>query len=307
MRQKTLKWLLFAVLSLTWGSSFILMKRSMFPAGDTTAVLGPFQVGALRILLAGVVMLPVSLHFRTLLNRQSVGLLLITGFFGNLMPAMLFTLAETAIASSLAGLVNTTTSLFVVCIGFLFYRSRPSLLQITGVVLGSVGLYFVLMHGSSDAGDYGDVRYALFLFPATLGYAISLTTIKFKLRDIPPAAIASLSFLLMLPAALVACLATGAFSAVFYQQNGLQAMGYVSLLAIVGTAMAALVFNRLIVLSHPVFASAISYVIPVVAGILGVLDGEHFQLVNLIWIALILGGVVLMNRPGAPRKMDSKK
>lgn len=268
----------------------------MYPVGGEELVLGPFQVGSLRIVIAGLVLLPIAIKFKKHLTRKTVGLLLVTGFFGNLMPAMMFTIAETGISSSLAGLVNMATSFFVVIIGVVFYKSKPTLMQMIGLGLGSAGLFFVL-NSQSDINLNKDIRYALFLFPATIGYAISLTTIKFKLNHLPSLAITSLSFLLILGPALIIALMTDAFSPIFHHPDGLKAIGFLSILAIVGTAVAVLLFTKLIAISNHIFSSAIAYMLPIVAIFIGVMDGESFPMVNLIWVAVIITGVFLMNRP----------
>jgi len=272
----------------------------MFPMGDEM-VLGPFQVGALRISIAGLVLLPIAIKFRRLLTKKTFGLLLVTGFFGNLMPAMMFTIAETGISSSLAGLINMSTSFFVVLIGVFIYKSPPTLLQLVGLGVGTTGLFFVLS-SQSDLASNADIRYAFFLFPATIGYAISLTTIKFKLQELPSIAITSLSFLTILPAALIIAFFTDAFSPVLEHPDGLKSLGYLSILSIVGTAIAVMLFTKLIAISNHIFASAIAYMLPVVAIFIGVLDGEEFPATNYIWVVLILFGVLLMNQ--SKKKFD---
>ncbi len=271
----------------------------MYPAGGEDLVLGPFQVGALRIVIAGLVLLPIAIKFKKYLTKKTVGLLLVTGFFGNFMPAMMFTLAETGISSSLAGLVNMATSFFVVLIGVVFYKSKPTYLQMVGLGLGSAGLFFVL-NSQSDISLNKDIRYAFFLFPATVGYAISLTTIKFKLNHLPSIAITSLSFLLILGPAIIVALLTNAFTPIFDHPDGYKAIGYLSILSVVGTAVAVMLFTKLIAISNHIFSSAISYMLPIVAIFIGVLDGETFPPTNLIWVAVIIMGVFLMNRP--PKK-----
>ena len=267
----------------------------MYPAGDGVMVLGPFQVGSLRIMLAALVLLPIAIKFRRFLNKENFWLLLVTGFFGNLMPAMMFTLAETNIDSSLAGLLNMSTSFFVVIIGVVFYKAPPSKLQLLGLALGSTGLYFVLS-GQMDMSQNKNIGYAFFIFPATIGYAISLTTIKFKLNHLPAAAITSLSFLIILIPALILMICTGALNSIFTVENGLKAFGYVTILGVVGTAIAVLLFTRLIAISSHIFSSAVAYMLPVVAIFIGRLDGEIFPMTHLIWLALIIVGVFLMSK-----------
>lgn len=268
----------------------------MYPGGGEELVLGPFQVGALRIVIAGLVLLPIAIKFKKYLTKKTAGLLLVTGFFGNFMPAMMFTLAETGISSSLAGLVNMATSFFVVLIGVIFYKSKPTYLQMVGLGLGSAGLFFVL-NSQSDISLNKDIRYAFFLFPATVGYAISLTTIKFKLNHLPSIAITSLSFLLILGPAIIVAILTNAFTPIFEHPDGYKAIGYLSILSVVGTAVAVMLFTKLIAISNHIFSSAISYMLPVVAIFIGVSDGETFPPANLIWVGVIILGVFLMNRP----------
>lgn len=267
----------------------------MYPAGDDVQVFGPFQLGALRIFLAGAVLLPVAFKFREYLNKKNFWLLLITGVFGNFIPAMMFTLAETNIDSSLAGLLNMSTSFWVVLIGMFFFKARPSKLQLLGLALGSTGLYLVLS-GQFDSDATKDVRYAFFLFPATLGYAISLTIIKFKMTHVPTSAITSLSFFLIMIPAIILCFILNAFNPILNTENGLEAFGYIAILSIVGTALAVFLFTKLIAISNHIFSSAVAYLLPVVATIVGVADGEEFPLINILWIAIILIGVFLMSK-----------
>lgn len=272
----------------------------MYPVGDDTMVFGPYQVGALRIVIASIALMPIAFKYKVYLNKKNILLLLITGFFGNMMPAIMFTLAETGISSSLAGLINMSTSFFVVIIGVLFYKAKPSLLQMIGLGVGSAGLFFVL-NSQSDISLNKDIRYAFFLFPATIGYAISLTTIKFRLQHVPSSAITALSFMTILPMAITIAIITNAFAPIYSDPNGVQALGYLSILALVGTALAVFLFTKLIAISNHVFASAVAYMLPVVAILIGTLDGEEFPVHNYLWVGLILVGVFLMNRSGGQK------
>ena len=273
----------------------------MYPAGDDVQVFGPFQLGALRIFLAGLVLLPIAFKYKSFLNKKNFWLIAVTGLFGNLLPAMMFTLAETNIDSSLAGLLNMSTSFWVVLIGIFFFQAKPTKWQLLGLALGSTGLYLVLS-GQFDASGNKDARYAFFLFPATLGYAVSLTIIKFKLSHVPTSAITSLSFfLIMIPAAAL-CFILNAFHPIFNAENGLEAFGYISILSIIGTALAVFLFTKLIAISNHIFSSAVAYVLPIVATLMGVADGEEFPLINILWIAIILFGVFLMSKANKPRQ-----
>ena len=295
MNNKVLVWVLFIFLSLTWGSSFILIKKSMFPVSESDMVFNPFHVGTLRVVIAGTFLLPVAYKFRKFLTKKDARKLLIVSTFGNLIPAVLFPLAETNVDSSLAGLLNMSASFFAVIIGAMFYKAKPNSYQLIGLALGSTGLYLILS-GQMNAAETKDMRYAFFIFPATLGYAISLTTIKFKLQHVPSSAITSLSFFLILGPAIVMSFVLGSFNPIVEHQDGLTALGYLSILSVVGTAIALLLFTRLIAISNHIFSSAVAYMLPVVAILMGLLDGEKFHWINYLWVAIILGGVILMSK-----------
>ena len=258
-------------------------------------VLDPFQIGSLRIVIASLVLLPIAVKHIRKIGRKTFFPLLVTGVCGNLIPATLFPLAETNIDSALAGLLNTTTTIFVMLIGVVIYKVKPSLKQIIGLAIGTTGLYLVL-YGYFDPSETRNPWYALFIFPATFCYAISLTTIKFKLSNLPPSSITALSFLMIALPALIMALVFNAFDPIINHPDGVKAFGYLSVLAVVGTAIAVLLFTKLIAISNHIFSSAVAYMLPVVATFIGVLDGEEFPLINLLWIALIIGGVYLMNK-----------
>jgi len=293
MSNDKLAWILLIALSLIWGSSFILMEKSMSPVGEEQ-VFGPFQIGSLRVVIAGLVLLPVSIRHLKLLKGKILLWLLIVGLCGNLIPAILFTLAETKIEPSLAGILNMGTSFFVVLIGAIVYKNKPSLLQVLGVLAGAFGLYQILR--TQLSGDNENIYYALFVLLATLCYGISLTTIKFKLTNVSPIAITSLSFFTIFFPALLISLFSKSYEPMINHPDALKGIGYLSVLSIVGTAFAVFVFTKLVAISSHIFASGVTYLIPVVAVFIGVLAGEKFDLFNLIWVAIILFGVYLMNK-----------
>jgi drug/metabolite transporter (DMT)-like permease len=263
-------------------------------------VLSPFQVGSLRIVIAGLVLLPLAIKHLKKLSWKHFPFLAVTGVFGNLLPALLFTTAQTRLDSSMAGILNMGTSFFVTIIGIVIYKAFPSRLQLIGLLLGSLGLYMVLREQIDFS--MGDLNYAFLIIIATICYAVSLTTIKFKLTEMPPVAITSISFLIILIPALGISFYFDAFSPIINHPDGLKSLGFLSILSVVGTAIAVLLFTKLIAISSHIFSSAVAYMLPVVAIFIGVLDGEEFHLINLIWVATILGGVYLMNKKSTQAK-----
>ncbi|MBK7127843.1 MAG: DMT family transporter [Crocinitomicaceae bacterium] len=297
MKTDNRAWLILILLALVWGSSFILMKRSMYPVSDEM-VLDPYQVGALRIVLAGTLMLPFAIKNFSFLTRKDFIYLAVVGVCGNLLPATLFTVAETVIDSSLAGMLNMGTSFFVVLIGIIFYKSNPTKYQYAGLILGATGLYLILH--AQIRFEFSQVGYALLILLATLMYATSLTTIKFKLQHLAPMTITSLAFFIILWPALIAAFWFDAFSPVISHPDGIKAFGFLSILSVVGTAIAVFLFNKMVSISNPIFASGVTYLMPVVAILFGLLDGDDFKFVNILWILLIISGVWLLNN--GPRK-----
>ncbi len=292
MKNETKAWLMLIGLSIVWGSSFILMEKAMHPTKVTNAFT-PYQVGSLRILIAALVLLPIAIKNLSKFKGKNIPLFVTVGLAGNFIPAFLFPIAETGIQSSLAGLLTMGTSLFVVIISILFFKSKITTIQLIGFITGSVGL-FLIVSNQIDLGENSLFHSAVALF-AALFYAISLSVIKFKLQHEKPLVVTSLAFFSMLGPALIACFLTNSFE-VMTQPEVIKGLPYLAILSIIGTAIAVVVFNYLIVISTPLFASSVTYIIPIIALMFGVADGEKFKAINIIWMILIFVGVYLMGK-----------
>ncbi|MFD1553767.1 EamA family transporter [Putridiphycobacter roseus] len=295
MKNETKAWLILMILSLVWGSSFILIKKAMEPI-EGVMVFKPFQVGGLRMLIAGMVLLPIALKSMRLLNKRNSFYLFLVGMTGNFLPSFLFPLAETKIQSSLAGLLNMGTSVFVIIIAWFFFKDRINKIQMIGFSLCVFGLSMILFRQVNEADN--DFFYALYVVIATACYAISMTLIKHKLQHLKPKEITALAFFFMLPFAIALTYFSGGFAAINMEVHTLQALGYLFILSVIGTALAVLLFNQLVSISTPLFTSSVTYIIPVIALFFGVLDGESFNMVHLIWIVLIFLGVYFMGKKG---------
>lgn len=293
MKNESKAWLILIILSLVWGSSFILIKKAMEPIAGIH-VFEPFQVGGLRILIAGLVLLPIALKNLKYLNRENTVYLFFVGLTGNFLPSFLFPLAETKIQSSLAGLLNMGTSIFIIIIAWLFFKDKINRTQMLGFCFSVVGLSLILVKQVDNHAN--DFYYAFYVLLATLFYAISLSIIKYRLQHLKAKQITALAFFLMLGPALVLSNQSGAFQAISSDPISMQALGYLTILSIIGTALAVLLFNHLVAISSPLFTSSVTYLMPVVALFLGVLDGEVFNPINILWIAVIFVGVYFMSK-----------
>lgn len=290
--KRSFQFTILLVLAFIWGSSFILMKIGL-------KSFSPEQAGALRIVMASLVLLPISVNQLKNLRKKDLKSLLIAGFIGSFFPAFLFMKAETQINSSLAGMLNSLTPVFTLLVGMLFHQTIFRWIQGLGLSLGLAGATGLILAGNGF--QLGAVNsYAFYIVLATCFYAISINQIKAKLSHLNGVQVTSLSFLFIGPVALIYLLSTN-FEPVLTHPSWPVHLLALAALGIVGTALAMLLMNNLIRHSSAVAASSVTYVIPVFAILWGVLDGEKVTLVHLACMGLILSGVYLISRK-APAK-----
>lgn len=290
-KAKSHSWLLLALLALVWGSSFILIKKGL-------TVYGPGEVGAIRIFSAALFLMPITLHKLKTISRKDKLLLFFSGLLGSFIPAFLFALAQTRLDSSLTGILNALTPLFVLMVGAAFFQQSIKRKESIGLIIGLLGTIVLIVLGNE--GSIGKVNfYALFVVGATLCYGINLNIIKKYLAGIKPLMITSISLLLVSPlAGIYLFFMTDFVDKVQYAENAMSALSYLLILGIVGTALALILFNKLVQITSPVFTSFVTYLIPVVAVIWGVLDGEVLVWGHLLGMLSIIGGVYIANRKG---------
>lgn len=285
-------WIFLLILSLIWGSSFILIKRGL-------DVFSPGEVGAYRIVAAATFLLPLSLPRLKRLNKKQVKNLIIIGLLGSFIPAFLFPIAQTRISSSLTGVLNALTPLFVVIIGALFFSSKITRRNAFGLVIAFIGVLILitLKEGSGLDSFAGINAFALFVILACICYAFNLHLIKTRFESLKPIEITAISLLMVLPLALVYLIVGTQFSYKLATFDGAwEALGFVTLLGVLGTALALILFNILVKKSSPIFASSVTYMIPVVAIFWGVWDGEILLFGHYIGIVAVIAGVWVGNR-----------
>lgn len=293
-----LSWGLLLLLTLIWGSSFILIKKALI-------VFGPGEVGALRIVTAAIALLPISLKKMKGLSRRHLGLLVLIGFVGSFLPAFLFAKAQTQLPSAITGILNALTPMFVVIMGALFFKQRFTRRNTIGLIISFAGSVILIMAGSGFKAE--DINfYALFVVAATICYGVNLNVIKTYLSQIKPLTITAVSLTLVFPLALGYLLGLSSFTGQLQKPGAGEALLYVSLLGVVGTSVALIFFNRLVQLTSPMFTSFVTYLIPVVAVMWGVIDGEtlyggHYAGMT----AIILGVYVAIHRKKVPVKTAS--
>lgn len=283
------KWTFLIILSIIWGSSFILMKKALIG-------LTPMQLGALRILISGVLILVAGFSTLKKIRRNEWKWIVVSGLLGTFFPAFLFALAITEIDSSIASILNSLTPLNTFLIGLALFKIVSTKRQIVGVVVGFLGTCILIGAGAQLNPDQ-NYLYAVLILIASVLYGANVNIIKRYLQHVNALAIAAGNFIVIMIPALLVLISTGFFKSDVLQQPVLMtSLTYVFVLALFGTALSKVMFNKLVQISTPVFASSVTYLIPVVALFWGVLDGEGFSLMQGLAAVLIFAGVYLANR-----------
>jgi drug/metabolite transporter (DMT)-like permease len=283
-------WMVLLALMLVWGSSFILIKKGLQSFDN-------LQVGALRVSISFLALLPFAISRLSKIKGSNFYLFLIAGLMGNAIPAFLFAKAQTGIDSLMAGILNSLTPLFTLLLGVWFFGRRTHWINVAGVLagfFGAAGLLYVAGGGSFDVTIFP----ALFVILATVCYAIQMNFIKNYLTGYDPITIASLAFVFI---GVPSLLFLGFFTDFVYRMSHVPGswagLGYVTILSVLGTAIAIIANFWLIKRTSALFASSVTYLMPVVSIGWGILDGEPFLVAFTFWIVLILLGVYMANRP----------
>lgn len=283
-----LSWVLLIMLAIIWGSSFILIKKGL----DSFS---PLQVGTIRISFAFIVMLPFAVRSIGNVFKVYWKKIFILGIFSNLFPAILFSTAETGLSSSLAGILNALTPMMTLIAGLIFFSTKIKIVQLVGLIIGFIGT--IALSFISSSGDMGEFNhFALYVILATMMYGFSGNFIKKYLNGIHPVTLTALAVFTVGPFSIIFLFSTDFISRLSTIDGVWVSLGYLFLLGAIGTAFALVLFNRLIQNTTAVFASSVTYLIPVMAVIWGILDGESFFVLHLLGMGMITLGVYLVNK-----------
>ena len=274
------------VLSLIWGSSFILMKKGL-------EVFSYEQVAALRLFITSIVLIPFVFSALKTIKRKHYVPILVAALFGSGIPAFLFTLAQTYLDSSFVGILNSLTPLFTFCIGVIIFNQKYYTINLLGVFIGLIGAIFLSLNNLNQSISINIYVY-LVVF-ASLLYAISANVIKRYLYDLDSTDITSIVFLILGPLSGVYIFSTD-FIVLFDNNKAYESLAYITILAIICTALAGVMFYKLIKISSPTFATSVTYLIPIVALFWGFIDGEKLIGQYFVGVALIFSGLYLVNK-----------
>ena len=292
MNDNSKKWLFLLILSLIWGSSFILIKKSLLG-------LTPYQLGALRTIITGIFLFSVGLKSLKSIKKSEWKWVIISGFLGSFIPAFLFAIAETEIDSAITSILNSLVPLNAILLGFAIFKIGFTRRQFLGVIIGFIGTSILILQGA-DLNPDQNYLYAGFVIISTVMYALNVNIIKKHLQNVKPLSIATGNYVAIIIPAIVILLFTDFFSeSTFAHPDFEMSIVYVVILSFFGTALAKVLFNTLVQISTPVFASSVTYLMPVVALAWGLLDGETFGPLQIVASVIILLGVYLANKKKA--------
>jgi drug/metabolite transporter (DMT)-like permease len=284
MDNRQLKFLFLGVLAIIWGSSFILIKRGL-------TGLDPYQLGALRMVFAALFLLIIGFKSIAQIQLRHWKYLAITALFGTFIPVFLFSVAQTEISSSVSAILNSLTPLNTLLIGILLFSIDFQRRQIFGVFFGLAGSILLIWNGAVNNPDQ-NYNYAILLVLASICYALNVNIIKTYLSDLSPLSITTGNFVVMVIPAFIVLLFSGFFEAVQLPETQ-SVLIYILILGVIGTALANILFFKLIKISSPVFASSVTYLIPVVAFLWGLVDSERLTFIQLVGAMIIMVGVYL--------------
>ncbi|MBF7092195.1 EamA family transporter [Flavobacterium sp. ALJ2] len=281
---KQLKWVYLIILALVWGSSFILIKKGLI---GLTAI----QLGSLRIIFASLFLLSVGFKSLAKISQKQWKFIVLTSIFGTFTPAYLFAIAETQIDSSITAILNSLTPLNTLIIGTVVFGIQFQRRQVFGVLIGLTGCLLLIFNGAMSHPEQ-NYCYAILVVIASLCYAINVNLIKRHLSDLSSLSITTGNFAVLLIPAIVILSFTG-FHEVMYDEKVQYSVLFIIILGVVGTGIANVLFFKLIQMSSPVFATSVTYLIPIIAFFWGFLDNEMLTLIQFFFAFIILIGVYL--------------
>ncbi|MFV5700491.1 DMT family transporter [Flavobacterium sp. XS2P12] len=284
MNSKQLKWFYLMVLALVWGSSFILIKKGLV---GLTAL----QLGSLRIIFAAVFLLLIGFKSLAKIPKEKWKYIALTSMFGTFIPAYLFAIAQTEIDSSVSSILNSLTPLNTLVLGALAFGLQFRRNQIFGVLIGLIGSALLILNGAIHHPEQ-NYYYAILVLIASVCYAVNVNLLKKYLHDLSPLSITTGNFaFLLLPT--ISILFFSGFFEVVHDVKVQESVLFIMVLGVVGTGIANILFFKLIQMSSPVFATSVTYLIPIVAFFWGLLDNEMLTPVQFFGAFIILIGVYL--------------
>ena len=288
MSDNSKKWFYLAILSLIWGSSFILIKKGLVGMSS-------FQVASLRIIFAAIVIFIYSYNSLVKIPKKSWKWILITAYTGTFFPVYLISYGQTEIQSGLASIITTITPINTLIVGIIFFGLVYTKKQLLGLLIGLIGA-IILIYEASEADINVNIYYSFFIYMTTVGYAASVNLIKNYLTDISPEAVTAGIFISISPPALLVLFLSDFSSLNLEDTEVLNSIIFVFILGVFGSAIAQTLFNKFVKIASPLFAAAVTYTMPIIAIFWAILDGETLTIMQFFATAIILIGVYMVNK-----------
>lgn len=257
--------------------------------------LSAYQVASIRILSAGIVLLPFAIKSFKQVPKNKIVAVLLAGLLGNFFPAYLYCLAEIKIDSSLASVLNALTPLCAILIGIAFFHLKITAAKITGVIIGLAGLILLPLAAKNQI-NFTNFGYAGLVLVATICYGTNVHVVSHYLKELSSMTIAAVAFAFYIPVCLIVLFVTGFFSLPLLQNKIPISIIAASTLGIMGTAIATIWFYKLVKTAGSIFASTVTYGIPVIAIVWGLIFGESITALEIVCLMMILAGVYVVNR-----------
>lgn len=285
-----ISWLLLIILALVWGSSFILIKKGL-------ATFSPTQTASIRIFVGFLTLSPLALLSWKQVPISKWKYLCISGSLGVFFPAFLFAFAQTEVSSLLAGILNSLTPLFALLVGVLFFGQRGSIPKYTGVLIGFLGtITLILVNPKGNGSPISINAYALLIVMGSLMYGINVNVIKKYLGNLPPLPVSTLSLFVIGPFAAGAVFSLDIPETYQSSTHANESVLALIVLGFLSTGIATVLFYKLLQMTNPLFASSVTYIIPIVAVIWGLIDGESLHVIHIFSMLMIITGVWMVNK-----------
>ncbi|MEE9349928.1 MAG: DMT family transporter [Flavobacteriaceae bacterium] len=289
METKNLKWFFLISLAFIWGTSLFLIKKA------TQDSFNDYQVGALIMIFSAIILLPFGYKSLKKVRKKHFSALLIIALFSTFIPSFMFTIAIGKVGVSVTSILNSLTPLNTLWLGFLMFNVKFTKNQVFGLLIGLLGVILYFITGDFYQGD-GTYIYSLLVIFSSMGYALNSNLIMTKLNDLDALSITTATFLITLIPSLFVLYFAGFLESYTGTESQHKILMYIIFKAAIGTALAMIIYNKLVHISSAVFASSVTYLIPLVALVWGYFDGETVTQWQFISGLLILLGVYIANK-----------
>ncbi|MBK9107779.1 MAG: EamA family transporter [Saprospiraceae bacterium] len=280
-------WSILLLLALIWGFSYYFIKHSL-------TGFKPDQIASLRMVFSSIALLPFLPSALKIVPKEKYYIIAFVGIIGSFLPAYLYPFAQQKISSSVAGIINAFTPICTYGLGVLFFSVRNEKTKFIGTAIALIGAFcLILLRPNAELKAEAFFLFVAFTVPIL--YGINGNTIKSKLQGIPGTEMTTLMYLFTLIICIPACFINGSFQQIPISLAQDNSFYHLLALSLLGSALAMTLFNILIQRVHVLFASSVTYLMPLVAIIVGWMDGESILWNDLVGFLCILIGVLITN------------